>query len=226
MRVVLPILLASLLCRSAPSTEHSALTAVGAIRGRVDVRSVPRTLQARPDPGGMGMSASRDPNERRRSVVFLETVPRAAFEPNPTRRVQMHQRNERFEPHVLAVVAGTWVEFPNDDATYHNVFSLSKGQEFNLGRYAAGRMKDVRFERPGLVRVFCEIHSHMSAFILVLSHRYFALTDDDGRYRIDGVPPGEYTLIVWNETVRGDWPKRTVTIGEAGGDVDGDFMIR
>src|SRR4029079_5412340 len=121
------------------------------------VRSVPRTLQARPDPGGIGMSAGRDPVDRRRSVAYLETVPRSAFEATPARRVQMHQRNERFEPHVLAVVTGTWVEFPNDDATYHNVFSLSKGQEFNLGRYAAGtRSKEVRFERPGIVRVFCE----------------------------------------------------------------------
>jgi plastocyanin len=222
MRAALPILLASLLFPSALALDH----AVGAIRGRVDVRSVPRTLPARPDPGGIGMGATRDPIDRRRSVVYLETVPRAAFEANPTRHVQMTQRNERFEPHVLAIMAGSWVAFPNDDATYHSVFSLSKGQEFNLGRYAAGKTKEVRFERPGLVRVFCEIHSHMSAFILVLSHRYFAVTDDDGRYRIDAVPPGAYTLVVWNETVHGDPPKRTVTIGDAGGDVEEDFTIR
>ena len=66
----------------------------------------------------------------------------------------------------------------------------------------------------------------MSAFILVFAHRYFAVTDDEGRYRIDAVPPGTYTLAVWNETVRGDPPRRTVTIAEAGGDVDADFTIR
>jgi hypothetical protein len=137
----------------------------------------------------------------------------------------MDQRNERFEPHVLAIVAGTWVDFPNDDRTYHNVFSLSKTKEFNLGRYAVGRSKAVRFERPGVVRVFCDIHSHMTAFILVFAHRYFAVTDEEGKYRLDGVPPGTYTLIVWNETVHGDPPKRMITIGDGGGDVDADFTI-
>mgnify|MGYP003694714719 CR=1 FL=1 len=63
----------------------------------------------------------------------------------------------------------------------------------------------------------------MSAFILVFAHRFFAMTDDDGRYRLEGVPPGTYTLVVWNEAIHGDPPKRTVTIGEAGGDVDADF---
>ena len=183
-------------------------------------------LEMRPDPGGLGMAGPRDPLDRRRSVVYLETAPRAAFEVSDERRARMNQRNERFVPHVLAIVAGTWVDFPNDDATYHNVFSLSKTKDFNLGRYAAGHSKAVRFERPGIVRVFCEIHSHMSAFILVFAHRYFAVTDDEGRYRLDAVPPGTYTVAVWNETVHGDPPRRTVTIAEAGGDVDADFTIR
>ena len=200
--------------------------APGVIRGHVDVRVPARAADLRPDPGGMGMSATRDPVDRRRSVVYLEAAPRAAFEVSDERRAEMNQRNERFVPHVLAIVAGTWVDFPNGDATYHNVFSLSKAKEFNLGRYASGRTKAVRFERPGIIRVFCEIHSHMSAFILVFAHRYFAVTDDDGRYRLEGVPPGTYTVAVWNETVHGDPPRRTVTIGEAGGEVDVDFSIR
>ena len=77
------------------------------------------------------------------------------------------------------------MDFPNNDRTYHNVFSLSKTKAFDLGRYAAGQSKAVRFDQPGIVRVFCDIHSHMSAFILVFAHRYFAVTDDEGRYRID-----------------------------------------
>ena len=120
----------------------------------------------------------------------------------------------------------TAAAFPNDDKTYHNVFSLSKTKEFNLGRYAAGHSEAVLFDQPGIVRVFCEIHSHMSAFILVFAHRYFAVTGDDGRYRIDGIPPGTYTVVVWNETTRGEAPRRTITIGESGGDVDADFTIR
>ena len=197
-----------------------------AIRGRVDVRVERSLLDARPDPGALGMGQARDPGERRRSVVYLETAPRAAFEAGEDRRARLNQRNERFEPHVLAVVAGTWVDFPNSDRTYHNVFSLTRDNEFNLGRYASGRSRAVRFERPGIVRVFCEIHSHMSAFILVFAHRFFAVTDEDGRYRIDGVPPGTYTLAVWNETVHGDPPRRQITVSDAAADVTADFNIR
>ena len=198
----------------------------GSFRGRVDVHVPVAPAPARPDPGSLGMPNPRDPIDRRRSVIYLETAPQAAFEANEQRRARMDQRNERFVPHVLAIVAGTWVDFPNDDKTYHNVFSLSKTQEFNLGRYAAGHSKAVRFENPGIVRVFCEIHSHMSAFILVFAHRFFAVTDDDGRYRIDGVPPGTYTVVVWNETLHGDPPRRSVTIPDGGGEIDADFSIR
>jgi plastocyanin len=205
---------------------HLAPRAPGAIRGRVEVRTSSRPPDMRPDPGGLGITGTRDPLDRRRSVVYLETAPRAAFEASPERRATMHQHNERFVPHVLAVVAGTYVDFPNDDSTYHNVFSLSKNNDFNLGRYAAGKSKAVRFQNPGVVRVFCEIHSHMSGFILVFAHRFFAVTDDEGRYRLDGVPPGTYTVEVWNETIHGDPPRRTVTIGEAGDEVETDFTIR
>jgi plastocyanin len=211
---------------SAPGIGRVEVAAAAAIRGRVDVRVSLAPAVSRPDPSGLAMASMRDPIDRRKSVVYLETAPQPAFEGNEQRRARMDQRDERFVPHVLAIVQGTWVDFPNDDKTYHNVFSLSKTQEFNLGRYAAGHSKAVRFEQPGIVRVFCDIHSHMSAFILVFAHRYFAVTDDDGRYRIDGVPPGTYTVAVWNETVRGDPPRRTVTIGDGGGDVDTDFSIR
>ncbi|HYT75706.1 MAG TPA: hypothetical protein VEL79_13210, partial [Vicinamibacterales bacterium] len=191
-----------------------------------DVRGAPAVPEMRPDPGSLAMPASRDPVDRRRSVVYLETAPQPAFEVNEQRRARMDQRAERFVPHVVAIVAGTWVDFPNDDRTYHNVFSLSKTKEFNLGRYAVGRSKAIRFERPGIVHVFCDIHSHMSAFILVFAHRYFGVTDDEGRYRLDSVPPGSYVVTVWNETIHGDAPRRAVTIGESGGDVDADFTIR
>jgi len=139
----------------------------------------------------------------------------------------MDQRDETFIPHVLAITAGTTVDFPNSDKTYHNVFSISKARSFDLGRYAAGRSKAVRFDRPGIVRVFCEIHSHMSAFILVFNHRYFAVTGPDGRYQIARVPPGRYTLDAWNEgAVR---ESRQITVPESGGDssvVEADFTLR
>ena len=217
--------------RLAPHLSHfAALRAeprsakAGAIRGRVDVRVGP-SADIRPDPAGLGMGMPREAQDRRRSVVYLETAPRGAFDVPEPRHARMNQRNESFIPHVLAITAGSWVDFPNSDRTYHNVFSLSKTKSFNLGRYAVGHSESVQFDQPGVVRVFCEIHSHMSAFILVFAHRYFAMTDDDGRYRIDGVPPGTYTLVVWNEAIRGDAPKRAVTVGESG-DVDADFTIR
>ena len=168
------------------------------------------------------MPKAHDPTGRRRSVVYLESAPRAAFDQRDEPRAKLDQRNEAFVPHVLAVVAGTTVDFPNNDRTYHNVFSLSPTKPFDLGRYAVGRSKAVKFDRPGIVRVFCDIHSHMSAFILVFAHRHFAVADDEGRYRLDNVPPGSYTVIAWNESAPSD--SRRVTLPEAG-DVEVNFVL-
>ena len=134
--------------------------------------------KARPlvDAGMRLVASPRDVPNRRRSVVYLEAAPQGAFEEHEGRAV-MDQRHETFVPYVLAITVGTTVDFTNSDRTYHNVFSLSKPRRFDLGRYAAGQSKAVRFDRPGVVRVFCEIHSHMSAFILVFNHRFFAVTD-------------------------------------------------
>jgi hypothetical protein len=124
---------------------------------------------------------------------------------------------------VLAIPVGTVVEFPNSDHIYHNVFSLSKPKRFDLGRYANGRSKWVRFDRPGIVRVFCDIHSHMSAFILIFGHRYFATTDAEGRYRIDNIPPGTYNVVAWQEGEARD--TRTVRIPGQGGALEQDFVV-
>ncbi len=87
-----------------------------------------------------------------------------------------------------------------------------------------GRSKSIRFDRPGIVRVFCEIHSHMNAFILVFNHRFFTVSDADGRYQIDGVPPGTYTLVAWIEGVIRD--ARTLTMTPETRSVETDFPIR
>jgi len=139
------------------------------------------------------------PRQPRFGVVYLEVAPSAAFEEPVAARERMDQRNETFVPHVLAVRTGTTVDFPNSDRIYHNVFSLSPTRRFDLGRYAVGRSKAVRFDRPGVVRVFCDIHSHMSAFILVFSHRYFAVTQADGTFQLPPVPAGTYMLAGWYE---------------------------
>jgi plastocyanin len=179
--------------------QPRAGAANGAIRGRVELRRRLAPVERRPNVADLGGPSRRDVQDRGRSVVYLETAPRGAFEPTDNVRAVMDQRNETFVPHLLTITTGTTVDFPNSDRIYHNVFSLSKAAQFDLGRYATGRSKSVRFDRPGVVRVFCEIHSHMNAFILVFSHPFFAQTDTDGRYRIDNVPPGSYNVIAWNE---------------------------
>lgn len=197
-------------------------TASGTLRGRVELRQPSTERDRRPNPADLSMPSTPGPADAR-SVVYLDPAPRAAFDARDEPRGRIDQRNERFVPHVLAIVAGTTVDFPNNDLTYHNVFSLSRAKTFDLGRYAVGRSKAIRFDRPGIVRVFCEIHSHMSAFILVFAHRYFAVTDADGAYRIDNVPPGDYNVFVWNESA--PLESRRVTVPDSGGDVDVNFAF-
>src|SRR5437867_10724784 len=188
--------------------------AAGSIRGRVEVTREPPAPQARPSIGELSMAPPRDLPNRRRSVVYLEAAPQGAFEEHEGRAV-MDQRHESFVPYVLAVTVGTTVDFTNSDRTYHNVFSLSKPRRFDLGRYATGQSKSVRFDRPGVVRVFCEIHSHMSAFILVFAHRFFATTDADGRYGTDTAPPAASTIVPGNAAGAGE--RGRVRMGGGGG---------
>ena len=213
-----PVLVAVLLLSGyGPATSQGQ----GAIRGRVQLHEVPPDLEPRPNAADLGSHTTHGATDRRRSVVYLDPAPRAAFDARDEPRARIDQRNETFVPHVLAIVAGTTVDFPNNDLTFHNVFSLSKTKAFDLGRYAAGRSKSVRFEKPGIVRVFCEIHAHMSAYILVFSHRYFAVTDEDGRYRIPSVPPGTYSIVAWHEAMTPVTRRVTVTDGEA----DVNFLL-
>jgi plastocyanin len=215
------LLVAAVLFAGAPDASgHGSAQPVTAIRGRVDVERPASIVPRRPgEPGPPVADAGT-----RRAVVYFESAPRGAFEERESARATLDQRDETFVPHVLAITVGTVVDFPNNDRTYHNVFSLSKAQRFDLGRYAAGRSKAVRFDRPGIVRVFCDIHSHMNAFILVFNHRFFAVTDPQGRYEISGVPPGTYTLSAWYEGSVRD--QRTVTISGESRQGDIDFTIR
>ena len=171
----------------------------GTITGVVDVKG---KIERRTRPSVRALGADRSParDDRTKSLVYLESAPRGAFESaGAAQRAVLDQRDETFFPHVVAVQTGATVDFPNSDDIYHNVFSLSKTRRFDLGRYANGESKSVRFDRPGEVRVFCEIHSHMTAYVLVFSHRFFAATDAGGSYRIEGVPAGRYKLVVWTD---------------------------
>jgi plastocyanin len=194
--------------------------ATGTIRGQV-VATQTAVSATRPSVSDLA-TARHDPVDRRRAVVYLESAPRQAFEELRPGRVKMDQRGQQFIPRVLAITAGTTVDFPNSDTTFHNAFSLAPTGAFDLGRYRPGRTKSFRFDRPGIVPVSCDIHSHMSAYILVFIHPFFAVTDDEGRYSIAGVPGGTYTLTVWSELGRPAPRKVTLTDGET---VEANFQV-
>ncbi len=195
----------------------------GSVRGRVEVKRPAVGVDRRPGIADLGAAEPRDLPDLLRSVVYLESAPRGAFESGEAGHAVMDQRNETFVPHVLAIMTGTTVDFPNSDRFYHNVFSLSKPARFDLGRYPAGRFRSIRFDKPGIVRVFCDIHSHMNAYILVFSHPFFTLTDPEGRYRIDNIPPGSYNVVAWNEGTASE--AKPVLVAD-GGAAEQDFSIR
>lgn len=115
---------------------------------------------------------------------------------------QLVQRNKTFEPHVLIVRVGTLVQFPNRDPFFHNIFSLFNGKRFDLGLYEAGSSRTVRFDRPGVSYLFCNIHPEMSAVVIAVATPYFGLSDRSGRVTIDGVPDGQYEMQAWYERSR------------------------
>ena len=160
-------------------------------------------------------------NEMANVIVWFEAAP-ALDGAAPATRPLMRQEGLTFVPHVLGIPKGSVVEFPNADSIFHNVFSLSKAASFDLGRYPKGSSKSIRFDRPGIVKVFCHIHSDMSGVIVVLDNSFFAVPDAQGHYSIDGVPPGDYRVTAWHERAR---PlEKTVRI-EPGRTTDADFSI-
>jgi len=140
------------------------------------------------------------------AVVYLLGVPNS---PDANRLpMVMDQHHEQFIPHVLPIVAGTTVRFRNSEEVYHNVFSLSRAKTFNLGRYPKGQYRDVVFDRLGVVSVYCDIHTHMNAFILVLPNNCFAAIDAEGYYQLKNIPAGEYEIKIWHP----NWPEKTQKI--------------
>ncbi|RMF90897.1 MAG: methylamine utilization protein [Nitrospinota bacterium] len=130
----------------------------------------------------------------------------------PAEPAVMEQRHIAFVPPLLPILVGTRVLFPNHDTVYHNIYSLSRPKQFNLGLYKPGEEKSVVFDKPGVIKVFCNIHDSMQAIILVLETPYFTVTDPQGNYTLSGFPPGTYLLRTWHKTLRGS-PRR-VEIGK------------
>jgi plastocyanin len=112
---------------------------------------------------------------------------------------ELVQRNKSFEPHVLVVQVGSLIQFPNKDPFFHNIFSMYDGKRFDLGLYEAGTSRSVRFDRPGVSFLFCNIHAEMSAVVIVVDTPYFAMSDHNGHLTIPDVPDGRYQMHVWYE---------------------------
>ncbi len=179
-------------------------------------------VQAATISGTVDLQDSRDQKSKKDKsgvVLWLTPLESVATPPLTTAKARIIQRNKRFEPHVLAASVGTTVDFPNLDPIFHNAFSNFDGKVFDLGLYPPGQSRSVRFDRPGITRLFCNIHSAMSAIIVVLTTPYFATSLADGRWEISGVPPGNYRLELYHERSTGPTLKaleRTIRITEAG----------
>jgi plastocyanin len=158
-------------------------------------------------------AASSDQSELRNVVLYLKGAAYTGVLPAVHR--QIRQEHEAFVPRVVAVTRGSVVDFPNGDAFFHNVFSLSAAGTFDLGRYPDGQSRSRQFTKAGLVKVYCHIHSQMSASILVLDHPYFAMPDEAGGFTLPEVPQGEYTLVAWHERVGQQISKVVVQTGQA-----------
>jgi plastocyanin len=131
-------------------------------------------------------------------VVSVHGVPAAAGRPARSERPTLTQKDQSFQPRVLGVPVGGSVEFPNLDPIFHNVFSYSKAKRFDLGKYGQGKSESVTFDKPGLVKVFCEIHSNMSAYIYVVDSPYVIQPDARGEFAFPGLPNGTYELQMWH----------------------------
>ncbi len=135
-------------------------------------------------------------------VVWLSPLkPSTVSSVMPARQTtyRLVQKDKMFTPHLLVVPAGSQVEFPNLDPFFHNVFSLFDGKRFDLGLYASGASRSVRFDREGVSYIFCNIHPEMGAIVLALSTPYYGISSENGFVVIHDVPPGTYRLNVWSE---------------------------
>ena len=176
----------------------------------------------------LGHDAASDPiaYERSRVALYLEgPLPQGlerteSSHPTPVQQVQ--QLDRRFVPDFVVIPAGASVSFPNADPIFHNIYSLSKPKSFDLGNYDQGESRTVTFSKPGIVDVYCHLHSNMSATVFVVPNRWYARPDATGAYKIPNVPPGEYTVVAWHKTA-GYFRKKVIV--EAGHSSTVDFFI-
>ncbi len=222
MRVFGLSLLLALAAAVLPAGENRpAAQQTATVRGRVVIDIPPagrRPSSAYPS-RAVAQAQLAPPSEVENVVVYLRDAPARAVAP---RRSAIRQRGETFLPRVVAVPVGSFVDFPNDDAIYHNVFSLSRARTFNLGRYPKGESRAVRFDKAGTVKVFCDIHSHMTATVIVFNHPWFTGPEAEGTFELTGLPVGDLQITAWHERL-GDTTLRVRT--EAGRPASIEFVL-
>ena len=148
-----------------------------------------------------------DKNEDTSGIVISLTPlngAQAASLKQPPIHTVLRQKNKTFSPHLLVIPPGSTVEFPNRDPFFHNVFSLFEGKRFDLGLYESGTSRSVKFDRPGVSYIFCNIHPQMNAIVISLDTPYYSLAENSGSVRIAKVKPGEYLLQIWAEGLSSD----------------------
>ncbi|OFW10697.1 MAG: hypothetical protein A3G20_07775 [Acidobacteria bacterium RIFCSPLOWO2_12_FULL_59_11] len=196
-----------------------ATSFAGEIQGRVSIiqgltkeRVVLPTYQVR----GMSVPAKQEEktsiDEFSRVAVYLELAAKA---PAPeASKATLAQRNQRFEPELLIVPVGTTVSFPNSDPIFHNIFSLSKAKQFDLGYYPAGETRTVKFEKAGIVQVYCHIHTDMNAAIVVAPSAWHAQPGPDGKFVLRDVPGGTQEVVVWHKAA--GFIRKKIQVPESG----------
>jgi hypothetical protein len=178
------------------------------------------TIRGRVEVVGAGSAGKKGKRTIPGTVVWLTPVASEdtpVLPPSPLAPPRLVQKNKSFEPHILVVPAGSSVEFPNRDPFFHNVFSLFEGKRFDLGLYEAGTSRMVRFDRPGVSYIFCNIHPEMSAVVITMATPLYAIASSDGQISLAGVPYGRYVLHVWSEGLGPENAEpltREITIGE------------
>lgn len=156
--------------------------------------------------------------ERSHVAIYIE----GAHLPTQPVRASIEQKGREFVPDLVVASAGSTISFPNLDPIFHNVFSLSKPQSFDLGNYPRGQSRDVTFPKPGIVFVYCHLHSNMAASIVISPSRWTAKAGADGNFTLPDVPPGKYTVVAWHKSA-GTFRQTVVVDGDAVPDIQ--FVI-
>jgi plastocyanin len=174
-------------------------------------------------PSGIeGVVQVQGARDSRGAVVYIDRIPGKTF-PAPSSPAVLDQRNLTFDPHVLPVLAGTRIAFPNSDEIRHNVFSPSPHSRFNLGTYPRGTTMYHVFNSPGPVTLLCNVHAEMSAYVFVAETPWFAVSDNAGRFVIRDVPPGKYVLKTWHARAKAAF--RDIEV-PASGSITVNFELR